>query len=232
MNSLWWAKTFTAATDAAAVSKLVITCSGGNPGIGSTTLTVSIRTTSAGLPTGSDIETSTATDTQTVVTNVDSTFTCTFASPVTVTPGTVYALVMRWSSSSGTSPGVKNQTTQTGYSTSSNSGSSWTAFAGGQGSYTITFVYGVYGFAYKTNATTNTMRANNFVGFAQSTVAAGAATDVIVGGVDASQSGLVGGNNYYLSDTPGAISTTAGTQSRKAGLGLSSTEILIRPQVV
>ncbi len=84
------------------------------------------------------------------------------------------------------------------------------------------------GLIYKSNATNNNEFANNFIGFATANILASASGTVNVTGVDNNQTGLTTGLPYYLSDTSGAISTSAGTQSRKTGLSLSATEILIK----
>lgn len=68
---------------------------------------------------------------------------------------------------------------------------------------------------------------NSFIGFVQETVADGVSCRVLIGGVDENQSGLTFASQYYLSDTAGAISSSVGTVTRKCGIAVSDTEILI-----
>lgn len=67
----------------------------------------------------------------------------------------------------------------------------------------------------------------NFVGFASNTVAAGGTVNVVNFPVFNGLSGLTTSSVYYLSNTPGAISTTPGTTSKKVGIALSATKLLI-----
>lgn len=66
---------------------------------------------------------------------------------------------------------------------------------------------------YKTDATTSSKCNGVILGINQTTVSSGAANTVCIGGVDKTQTGLSAGSIYYLSDTAGAISTSAGTIS-------------------
>jgi len=70
-------------------------------------------------------------------------------------------------------------------------------------------------------------RANSFIGFAASAISEGSAGTVYVGGVIGGFTGLTVGSQYYLSNTTGTISTSAGTTSRKVGIAVSTTELLI-----
>lgn len=79
---------------------------------------------------------------------------------------------------------------------------------------------------YKTDARL-AITVNSYIGFFKSSVSSGAAVNVEIAGLDANQSGLTPGTQYYLSDTPGALASSAGTVSRKAGIAVSSTEVLI-----
>ncbi len=70
-------------------------------------------------------------------------------------------------------------------------------------------------------------RSSMFMGFAVSGVSAGAAISIVTGGVVAALSGLTAGLQYYLSNTGGAIATTSGTVTRKIGLAMTATALLI-----
>lgn len=49
-------------------------------------------------------------------------------------------------------------------------------------------------------------------------------------GTDSNQSGLVAGTNYFVSNTAGGISTSAGTHTRKIGVGRASTQLYFDPE--
>jgi len=81
---------------------------------------------------------------------------------------------------------------------------------------------------YKADASFNNEFANNFIGFATESVSSTESCLVNIGGLDDSQTGLTVGVTYYLSNTSGAIATSAGSQSRKVGLAVSASELLIK----
>jgi hypothetical protein len=70
-------------------------------------------------------------------------------------------------------------------------------------------------------------RSSAFIGFAVASAIAGAAMNVVVGGAAGGLSALISGVQYYLADTSGAIATTAGTVTRKIGIAVSATQLLI-----
>lgn len=67
----------------------------------------------------------------------------------------------------------------------------------------------------------------NFVGFVTNSPSATAAATIQTAGIVTGLSGLTPLKVYYLSDTLGAISATAGTNSRKVGIALSTTTLMI-----
>ena len=75
-------------------------------------------------------------------------------------------------------------------------------------------------------ATTN-YKSKAFIGFAAETGTAGQTKAVAISGEATGLSSILLGEQYYLSDTYGAISRTAGTNTRKAAIGTSSTTVLI-----
>ena len=83
------------------------------------------------------------------------------------------------------------------------------------------------GECYKTDASFNDERIHSFVGFAVTDVADTTAFALQHLGVVSGFTGLDLGAEYYLSDTPGAISTTAGTYKKLIGIAISATEIKI-----
>jgi len=89
-------------------------------------------------------------------------------------------------------------------------------------------VYFNYGTLYSNTVNTGSsnLTANNFVGFAQTTVANGAAVNVAcIGGANNSQSGLTPATKYYVAGN-GTLTSTANTVY--GGLALSATKILVK----
>lgn len=68
---------------------------------------------------------------------------------------------------------------------------------------------------------------NTLVGFVLSAVSAGSNGTVRAVGIIDGLSGLVVGGTYYLANTAGAISLTPGTVTRKIGIAISATQLLI-----
>jgi len=67
----------------------------------------------------------------------------------------------------------------------------------------------------------------SFIGFAAATVSSGATSTVYTSGIASVFTGLIPGTQYYLSNTAGALSSTAGSVSRKACISTSATDCLI-----
>jgi len=70
-------------------------------------------------------------------------------------------------------------------------------------------------------------KSKSFIGFAPSSITKGVQGAVITNGIATGLSGLIVGEQYYLADTPGTIGASAGTNSRKVGIALSTTTLLI-----
>ncbi len=68
----------------------------------------------------------------------------------------------------------------------------------------------------------------HFLGIATNTVTSGQTCNVQHTGIVSGLSGLTPMETYYLSDTSGSISKTAGTNSRKIGFALSTTTLLLK----
>ncbi len=85
---------------------------------------------------------------------------------------------------------------------------------------------------YPTNATTSATVNNVQLGIAQGAGSAGLAITggVLIKGLDTKQTGLVAGTTYYLSNTPGAIGTSAGTFSKVVGQGKTATTFYFDPE--
>jgi hypothetical protein len=67
----------------------------------------------------------------------------------------------------------------------------------------------------------------SFIGFTTASVSAAATGVFAVGGIISGLSGLVAGTSYYLNNTAGTIGISPGTNSRKVGIALSATTLLI-----
>lgn len=84
------------------------------------------------------------------------------------------------------------------------------------------------GKVYKASAASWAYRIN-LIGFAITAAGASSPIEVNTSQIVAEKTGLTPGSAYYLSDTQGAISTSAGTIQRKIGIATSATRIL-RPK--
>jgi hypothetical protein len=72
----------------------------------------------------------------------------------------------------------------------------------------------------------NDTNIGKFIGFVKETVNEGEDALVVVSNIFTT-TGLTAGLPYYLSDTRGAISTSVGTKTKKVGIALSTTQLLI-----
>lgn len=77
-----------------------------------------------------------------------------------------------------------------------------------------------------TSASLNTT-SQSFIGFATESSVVNGDVSVIVAGIVTDFTNLSSGALYYLSDTTGQISTTSGTVTRKIGIAVSTSELLI-----
>ena len=192
-------------------------------------LTFSIQALTAGKPDGTDlglISVSASTIT------TDAFVSYTFATPITVSPNTSYAIVMKVPSGN-VNNAVKWFLEANAYSDgtayiTTDSGVNWTNQTPNDFAFKITEIQTVAGYVYKTNATSNDEYANNFTGFAKESKSSVESIRVDVSGVNTNQSSLISGLTYYLSSVAGTISSVAGTQSRKIGLAVDTTKILIK----
>jgi len=73
----------------------------------------------------------------------------------------------------------------------------------------------------------DTFSTNTFIGFATVGISKGIAGNIAVSGVVSGFANLIIGGQYYLSDTAGAMALTAGTVTRKIGVAVSTTQLLI-----
>jgi Carboxypeptidase regulatory-like domain/IPT/TIG domain len=128
----WTGQTFIPAVTGSLVKVDVqLFCSNGaNPCTGPAgNLTLSVRNTSGGVPTGADLATATI---PSFTVNVEATFTATFGAPATLTSGTQYALILRPVSNPAAGSYAWIRSSPSTYAngsrvTSTDSGSTWTA---------------------------------------------------------------------------------------------------------
>jgi hypothetical protein len=226
-TSAIWAQTFTTTTTPSFVHQIDLLLGWG--GTGTWEFTAEIWATSGGAPTGSSLGSATWDKTEGSGANTG-TGVFTFSTPVELSGSTVYAIVVyvdntsndpywRYSNGFGYSGGA--QWNDTGSWVSPNSGNNDFGF----------YVYESStseGKVFRADASDNDSRANNFIGFAESAISDAATGTITVGPIITFLSGLTPGATYFLSDTSGSISTSAGSQSRKIGIALSSTALLIK----
>ena len=147
-----------------------------------------------------------------------------FSTPLELSANTNYAFVIR--------DGITANTLRVYYSSSggvaswssSDSGANWSSASNFQylkAEYTL----GASGKLYKARADYRSTL--NVLGFAPTAGSSGATASVALDGV-VGGSGLTANSDYYLSDTPGAISTTGGTYKVKVGRALSATALMIQ----
>ena len=146
---------------------------------------------------------------------------------------TKYVAVISGSSYDAESLGVNFYSASNSYAggegnISADGGSTYSAF-----NYDFRFKANFYndwtdvGKAYLADASVNNSKANNFIGFADDDILITASGLIKLNGYDNNQTGLTVGVPYYLSNTRGAISSSAGSQSRLIGRSLSATEVEI-----
>jgi len=191
------------------------------------TFTVSLRADDAGKPHSTVLGTGTCTYTK--VYNIsDYSVNFSFASPVSVSASTKYWIVISLSNSIGVY--LKGTNHGSNASVSTDAGVNWSS-AGANGYDTSISVYTVdteVGKLYQCSALHPNSRTTGFVGFAIETKNSGENTTFQVNNSFSNLTGLTAGIPYYLSNTYGAISSSAGTNSKKVGLSLSATSLLIK----
>jgi hypothetical protein len=226
-TSTWGAQTFTTrASETGAITTPSVTISLRQLGGATGTLAVSIRATSGGQPTGADLATAATKDIASIAGSfTDYTFSFT---PIALSANTTYAIVVR-----ATSIAVQSVEIQRGSSSysggtsfsSSNSGSSWSDNSH-DWKFTTSINFTTAGSVYKTNAAQSSEYAA-FIGFVKTTTARASSAPIVISGEATGLSSLTRGSNYYLADGYGTIQTSAGTNTRKVGIAISTTSLLI-----
>jgi hypothetical protein len=180
-----------------------------------------------GVPTGSALATSNNYDVSGLTTS-PALITFTFATPYLLIKDTEYCLTIEWAGNAGGNyiqPGQDSSSPSHGGNMfGHNTGGSYSAYSNYDAAF---YVYGVEaaGYVYKTKANDTNKLA--FIGFASETKTATQAINIDIAGANISQTELTIGSTYYLSDTAGSISSSAGTNSVKIGKAIDTTKILI-----
>lgn len=214
----WFGQTFTTPANASSITKITWWSQYAS----SRDYGLHIRATSGGLPTGADLNT-----VQTTTKAVAGQVIYNLSTPISVTSNTKYAFMIN---ANTTNNSVSHQSgdpyTSGDRVTSTNSGTSW-ATTTGDLYFIIDYAYET-GKAYKATCALNNDLCNNFVGFASTAADYGNALSVNSGPTDSDLVGLLFGKTYYLADTAGTVSSTAGTNSRKIGTAVSSSTLLLK----
>lgn len=184
---------------------------------------VALQADSAGVPSGTDLA---VTGGQTIAGGADALYTFTFGSIQTLSASTKYWFVIRRTGSADDTNYYAVRKGASGYA-----GGSLFKYETATWSDLSTDAYfnvrevlpsGYIGVAQADISG----RYQNFIGFATKTIAIDASTPVKISGEFGGLSGLTIGP-IYLSDTPGAVSSSAGTNTRKVGIALSATKLLL-----
>lgn len=189
-------------------------------------LTVSIQADSGGNPSGTALASVTVAPGD-ITNGTDNTFTLNV--PVTLANATDYHLVASVDSLSA-SYYIFRSNSGNPYASgefSSYNGSSWSDTAGHDLRCSAKFNT-VAGRAYKADSDVASL-ATGFCGFAYAAASAAANVTLQYSDVMSGFAGLTIGSTYYVNATPGAIGTSAGSTSKKVGIAISATQLLILP---
>lgn len=173
------------------------------------------------------------TQSQTVSTASLSWETFTFSSPVALSANTKYAIIVK-RPVSGTGGFWVYDTSDNyaggNYASRATGGTTWTADTGKDFLFRLYETQGSDSKVYKCDASFDTSVANAFIGFARASATSGNLCSIQCGDLYTNPAGLsnLTLGDYYVSDTAGSISSTAGTVSRKVGVAVSATKLLIK----
>lgn len=218
----WFGQTFTTGSGVTKIRSVSLAMQRTNSPAGN--VVVSLYATSGGLPTGAALYTATLTATSVGTTgNLTNTFTLN----ATVTPSTVYAIVVSVPSGDVTNHIDLDHSTSSTYAdgtylSSTNSGSTWSADANKDLVFQVEQMF-TAGYVYQSSASSG--RAN-FTGIALESGTSGQSKKVQMKTGVYTSSGLTAGQ-YFMSDTAGAISTSAGTVPIVIGQAYSATKLVI-----
>lgn len=227
-SDTWYSQSFTVPAGTwVGIKKVMIGLTHANAGTQTYDWRLSIRANSGGSPTGADIGSLTA-DASTTGSTSRENIEFTFSDYVPVTGGTTYHLVLRVTSSinSGQYPVVVNGTAgSTGVKKSIDAGGSWSA-ENGPFYHTIYISSTYIGRVYKTDSDT-AGKYEHFIGFARGAISSGVAGNISIAGAPNIFTGLTLGSYYYISGTAGDITVSDASPTRKVGIAISTTRLLI-----
>ncbi len=189
-------------------------------------LTVAIQADSAGAPSGSDLAAGTLAG-GSIGAAADHTIA--LSAVVNILPATTYWIVFGRSGSVDAANyydvGYNNANAYATYGEFVYGGATWAADADADVRGALLLIT-VAGRAYMSSAAT-AGQYEAFAGFVKTTANAGATVTITTSGPYDGLTGLTAGTPYYVSDTRGAIASSAGSNSRKAGIAYSSTGVAI-----
>lgn len=223
-TNYWFSTFFTSSSSNTKLKKVIIYTRGVVTGGGSGTeqWTLSLRAVSGGKPTGADLASASASNGG----NSQNTTAVLFDfADAAISPNTQYALVLRCNAANtivyygGGSPSG---------ATSTDAGVTWSTTSTGFAYRVQLGITTTVGSVYKASASKYDVR-NKVTGFAIGTVTAGNTVNVQTIGI-IGLAGLTPGATYYLSDTAGQLSLTAGTVPRKLGTAFTATLFNFNPE--
>jgi len=228
----WFATMFTSGASDTKLKKVMLYSLGYNTGGGAGTeqFTLSLRATSGGLPTGADLTSVTSTiggNSQQSAAQGANTVVFDFSN-YSISPSTQYALILRSNTQYASFYSANSGDSRSSVST--DSGATWAA-ASNSYEMALRIQLGITttsGNVYKTRADKSDIR-GKAIGFVVNTVTATGVAKIQTENI-VTLTGLTAGSDYYLSDTPGAISTTKGTIPRKIGKALTTTLFNFEPE--
>lgn len=189
---------------------------------------VALQADSAGVPSGTDL--ATASLAAGSISGSLTSYTFTMSSIITTTAATKYWIVMRRSGSRDTSNNffvAYDNGAANSYANGSSFVRDTSVWSDSSKDLNINlFDQTVEGKVYRASAG-STEYSKAIAGFASASAAIGASVDIIVAGVMSGFSGLSPGKQYYLQDSSGAIGTSAGSNTRKVGISISATQLVI-----
>lgn len=221
-------QTFTSTSKVSTVRSIVLDLAVDNTSGISGNMTAQIFAVSAGLPTGSALGTSNNVSVATLTTGfVETLFT--FGTPVAITGGADYAIVLNVSGITFGGRHIEFGYSTSGspsYATSTNAGSTWTT----AGLFPLFYRVNqgiTAGRVYRTDIVTPIYDMGPYKGFAQVTAAAGTSNNVQIGALAQGFTSLTPAGNIYLDPAVvGGITQTAGiTAGRAIGVAISATKI-------
>lgn len=186
---------------------------------------IAIQADSSGAPSGTDLTYVNAAGSG--IDTVDTVYTYTFTTPIKLTGGTTYWVVLTRTGSLelANSFSVRYKATTNPYAGGNKAswdGTNWTNNVNDDLYFKIEKVF-TAGNVYQSSAAQASTAI--ILGFATATASVGDNTSIQYAGVRSGLSSLTIGSTYYLTDNDGGISTFAGSTSKSIGRALSTTEL-------